>query len=178
MTTSHAEGWTEPRTETLKRLWLDGLSASQVATILGGGATRNAVLGKLHRLGIMRRDTPSKPQCNPRRERLTDARAPRVTRPVATRPAASPKAHRPRVEGAITRARTERAYVEKHVPSVGLTGLSSHTCKWPIGDPRAEGFGFCGCRVETAPYCSDHALAAYRPGGKISPASLLKLAGL
>ena len=53
-------GWTDERVETLKKLWLDGLSASQIAKSLGG-VTRNAVIGKVHRLGLSGRATPSQP---------------------------------------------------------------------------------------------------------------------
>ena len=53
-------GWTDERVENLKKLWQDGLSASQIAKQLGG-VTRNAVIGKVHRLGLSGRATPSKP---------------------------------------------------------------------------------------------------------------------
>ena len=54
-------GWTDERVELLKKLWQDGLSASQIAKQLGG-VTRNAVIGKVHRLGLSGRATPSKPR--------------------------------------------------------------------------------------------------------------------
>jgi GcrA cell cycle regulator len=54
-------GWTDERVELLKKLWQDGLHASQIAKQLGG-VTRNAVIGKVHRLGLSGRATPSKPQ--------------------------------------------------------------------------------------------------------------------
>ena len=66
-------GWTDERVETLKRLWLDGLSASQIAKQLGG-VTRNAVIGKVHRLGLSGRATPSKPA-------RTTFKPPRAARP-------------------------------------------------------------------------------------------------
>ena len=53
-------GWTDERVELLKKLWQDGLSASQIAKQLGG-VTRNAVIGKVHRLGLSGRATPSQP---------------------------------------------------------------------------------------------------------------------
>src|SRR6516162_9843037 len=67
-----AMGWTDERVETLKKLWLDGLSASQIAKQLGG-VTRNAVIGKVHRLGLSGRATPSQPQ----RPAFKTPRAPR-----------------------------------------------------------------------------------------------------
>lgn len=54
--------WTEDRVATLRRLWADGLSASQIARELGSGVTRNAVIGKLHRLGLSKRSAPSVPR--------------------------------------------------------------------------------------------------------------------
>src|SRR5258705_2607541 len=71
-------GWTDERVEMLKRLWLDGLSASQIAKQLGG-VTRNAVIGKVHRLGLSGRATPSKPQ-------RTVFKTPRPARPVSASP--------------------------------------------------------------------------------------------
>ena len=58
-------GWTEDRVDVLKRLWLEGLSASQIAKQLGGGVTRNAVIGKVHRLGLSGRAAPSQPVRTP-----------------------------------------------------------------------------------------------------------------
>jgi GcrA cell cycle regulator len=66
--------WTDERVGTLKKLWLDGLSASQIAKQLGG-VTRNAVIGKVHRLGLSGRAAPSQPA-------RTVFKAPRPSRPV------------------------------------------------------------------------------------------------
>ena len=73
-------GWTDERVDTLKKLWLDGLSASQIAKQLGG-VTRNAVIGKVHRLGLSGRATPSQPT-------RTAYKAPRPPRPVVSHPVA------------------------------------------------------------------------------------------
>ena len=54
-----AGGWTEERVELLKKLWLEGLSASQIAGVLGEGVTRNAVIGKVHRLKLTGRAKPA-----------------------------------------------------------------------------------------------------------------------
>src|SRR6201996_7827675 len=73
-------GWTDERVELLKKLWLDGLSASQIAKQLGG-VTRNAVIGKVHRLGLSGRAAPSQPTRPvfkaPRAPRPAPAPAPR-----------------------------------------------------------------------------------------------------
>src|SRR5258708_20581764 len=73
-------GWTDERVELLKKLWQDGLSASQIAKQLVG-VTRNAVIGKVHRLGLSGRATPSKPA-------RTTFKAPRPARPVTAAPSA------------------------------------------------------------------------------------------
>src|SRR5881394_175256 len=85
-------GWTDERVELLKKLWQDGLSASQIAKQLGG-VTRNAVIGKVHRLGLSGRATPSKPA-------RTTFKAPRPARPISAAPSAprrlaEPAAHAP-----------------------------------------------------------------------------------
>jgi GcrA cell cycle regulator len=60
-------GWTEERVELLKKLWMEGLSASQIAGILGEGVTRNAVIGKVHRLKLSGRAKPASSQHGRRR---------------------------------------------------------------------------------------------------------------
>jgi GcrA cell cycle regulator len=80
--------WSDDRVTTLSKLWLDGLSASQIAKQLGG-VTRNAVIGKVHRLGLSWRATPSRPG------RAVAVRTPRTPRPA--RPPALPRTPRPRI---------------------------------------------------------------------------------
>ena len=134
-------GWTDERVETLKKLWLDGLSASQIAKQLGG-VTRNAVIGKVHRLGLSGRAAPSQPA------------RPVVSQPVARR-AVEHTAHQP--------AQRPANFVELPGTATVLT-LGAHMCKWPIGDPSTEDFSFCGRRsFEDGPYCVEHARVAYQP---------------
>ncbi|QUD87129.1 cell cycle sigma 70 cofactor GcrA [Phenylobacterium montanum] len=141
-------GWTDERVENLKRLWLDGLSASQIAKQLGG-VTRNAVIGKVHRLGLSGRAAPSQPT-------RPVFKAPRPPRPVATAPA--PR----RVETPAQPAPVPTVYVEEPGSATVLT-LGAHMCKWPIGDPSSDGFTFCGRRAGEGPYCIEHARVAYQP---------------
>jgi GcrA cell cycle regulator len=145
-------GWTDERVETLKKLWLDGLSASQIAKQLGG-VTRNAVIGKVHRLGLSGRAAPSQPA-------RTVFKAPRPVRPVA------PSAPR-RVEAVSTVPvlSPPRPIVYDESPgSATVLTLGAHMCKWPIGDPSADSFTFCGKRSEgDGPYCDHHANIAYQP---------------
>ena len=154
-------GWTDERVELLKKLWQDGLSASQIAKQLGG-VTRNAVIGKVHRLGLSGRAAPSKPA-------RPVFKAPRPARPVA-----QPVAPRRIVEpAAITLAQPQPApvrYVDEAPGSATVLTLGAHMCKWPIGDPSTDGFTFCGRRNgEHGPYCREHAQVAYQqpqPGKK------------
>ena len=146
-------GWTDERVEVLKRLWLDGLSASQIAKQLGG-VTRNAVIGKVHRLGLSGRATPSQPT-------RTTFKAPRPTRPAV----ASHTLHRRPSERHVVAAPTPRPapYVEMSGTATVLT-LGAHMCKWPIGDPSTDEFSFCGRRAGAdGPYCIEHARVAYQP---------------
>ena len=83
--------WTDERVELLKKLWIDGLSASQIASELGG-VTRNAVIGKVHRLSLSgRAKTPSAPTAR--------ARKPAVATSRTASPAHGPAAPRPLVAG-------------------------------------------------------------------------------
>ena len=134
-------GWTDERVELLKKLWQDGLSASQIAKQLGG-VTRNAVIGKVHRLGLSGRATPSKPQ-------RTTFKAPRrIAEPVSSSPVPP----------------TPVRYVDEAPGTATVLTLGAHMCKWPIGDPSMDNFTFCGRRSEeTGPYCHEHATIAYQP---------------
>ena len=146
-------GWTDERVELLKKLWQDGLSASQIAKQLGG-VTRNAVIGKVHRLGLSGRATPSKPA-------RTTFKAPRPARPVAApsapRRIAEPLALHPQQAPTVTR------YVEESPGTATVLTLGAHMCKWPIGDPSLDSFTFCGRRSGEGPYCHEHSQVAYQP---------------
>jgi GcrA cell cycle regulator len=163
--------WTDERVELLKKLWSDGLSASQIANELGG-VTRNAVIGKVHRLSLSGR---AKPVSTPANRARKPSAAP-TTRPVvANRPGTA----RPMVSGnnalkpspefapeprrVIPRAEPDDVVVPISLHATILT-LTEQTCKWPIGDPTAEDFHFCGCRSNSGtPYCEYHARIAYQP---------------
>ena len=131
-------GWTDERVELLKKLWQDGLSASQIAKHLGG-VTRNAVIGKVHRLGLSGRAAPSKP-----------------ARPVF-------KAPRPARQAAAPPPQPPVRYVEEAPGAATVLTLGAHMCKWPIGDPSSDDFTFCGRRASEGPYCVEHARVAYQP---------------
>ena len=146
-------GWTDERVESLKRLWLDGLSASQIAKQLGG-VTRNAVIGKVHRLGLSGRAAPSQPA-------RPAFKAPRPPRPVSQAPA--PRRVEAQPQPAAAPNPVPVVYVEEPGSATVLT-LGAHMCKWPIGDPSTDGFTFCGRRTGAdGPYCIEHARVAYQP---------------
>lgn len=144
-------GWSEERVALLRKLWAEGLSASQIAKQLGG-VTRNAVIGKVHRLGLAGRATPSRPAKRP----VRTAR-PRVIGPSAPRlrmPSSEPRPIIPDLEP--VRLEDGRA-------ATVLT-LNESMCKYPIGDPTEPDFAFCGRGAAgNAPYCQDHSRLAYQP---------------
>lgn len=164
--------WTDERVEKLKRLWSEGLSASQIAAQLGG-VSRNAVIGKVHRLSLPGRVKAGGTVAAPRAaaKRATSApRAPNYASRVVTRSVT-------RSVGAT--ALKEEVEIETHeemefVPAanvvlpisrrLSLTELTERTCKWPVGDPLKDDFHFCGCESpDSSPYCNYHARLAYQP---------------
>lgn len=144
--------WSEPRITTLRTLWLDGLSASQIAKQLGG-VTRNAVIGKVHRLGLGGRGAPSAPG---RPARITPARPPRPRRAVSR--AAPRAAQQPRLPVAAPAPPPEGPGLISDLARLGV-----HACKWPIGDPKGPEFSFCG-RHADGRYCAAHEAQSVRPG--------------
>jgi GcrA cell cycle regulator len=149
-------GWTDERVETLKKLWLDGLSASQIAKQLGG-VTRNAVIGKVHRLGLSGRATPSQPQ-------RSTFKAPRAPRPAI---AAAPAPRRALESSSMPAQLPAQPLVPEEPGTATVLTLGAHMCKWPIGDPASDGFTFCGRRSDReGPYCNEHARVAYQPQQK------------
>jgi GcrA cell cycle regulator len=159
--------WNDERVELLKKLWTDGLSASQIAAELGS-VTRNAVIGKVHRLGLSGRAKTATPaQQRPRKQ----------TAPAAARPAAARSVSAPQVRGNVALAAQPmmEAYIETMpevredvvVPMsrrVQIMELREAMCKWPIGDPMNADFVYCGadCNFGT-PYCTHHSAIAYQP---------------
>ena len=162
--------WTDERVEKLKRLWAEALSASQIAAQLGG-VSRNAVIGKVHRLNLPGRakaggstaaNRSAKRPAAPARPANYPARV--ATRPVARTVGAT--ALKDDVEVALS----DLSYVPSNdvvVPisrKLALTDLTERTCKWPMGDPLKDDFHFCGVDAsEASPYCGYHARLAYQP---------------
>ena len=159
--------WTDERVELLKRLWNQGLSASQIAGELAGGVTRNAVIGKVHRLGLSGRAKSTAPA----------AARPRKT----TRPPSHPMSHAPTVRGNLAMmpkaapqpspapviALAPQPVSEVVIPMserVTIMELRESMCRWPHGDPTSADFRFCGAKSPTGtPYCNYHSQIAYQP---------------
>lgn len=150
--------WTDDRVELLKQLWADGLSASQIANKMGG-VTRNAVIGKVHRLGLSGRATPAKPR----------------TGRVPERPKALPQKSFQRAipnnNKGLKSVLIEPEFLEPLVLDTGdnatISTLSNSMCKWPIGDPASDAFHFCGQGTsKNKSYCAYHAHLAFQPSQK------------
>lgn len=149
--------WTDERVELLKKLWSEGLSASQIAGRLGN-VTRNAVIGKVHRLGLSGRATTARSRPRPRR-------------PVA------PKRPRPQYKqpgNAVLRSlyqgeneTYEPPAEEFEIPLAErkyLQDLEENSCRWPIGDPQLPEFHFCNKnKVPGLPYCEHHSRRSFQP---------------
>lgn len=161
--------WSDERVEMLKKLWADGLSASQIAAELGG-VTRNAVISKVHRLGLAGRERKSEATARNRPHRAQTAGGfaevnlvQRISRPAirgnltlvnAYEHSAEPEPEASEIVDNIIPIRQRRTILE----------LTEETCRWPIGDPGTAEFFFCGGQTTTSlPYCSYHSLVAYRP---------------
>ena len=162
--------WTDDRVSILKKLWMEGLSASQIAVELGEGVTRNAVIGKVHRLKLSGR---AKPATSTQRAR-TASRVNRHTSPrggsggVKRRPMSTPVSGANALSPAVIEQQGMRLaakHEEMFIPiedRIGLLQLNEKTCKWPIGDPLHDEFHFCGHdSEEKAPYCKFHSNRAY-----------------
>jgi GcrA cell cycle regulator len=159
--------WTDERVEYLKKLWNDGLSASQIAGELGG-VTRNAVIGKVHRLGLSGRakapsiSTPRVRKAAPRQQTMRTVSMTTMSR------GNTALAHQ--VQPVVQYQVETRPMEEVVVPMsrrVQIMELKEAMCKWPIGDPTQSDFVFCGadCNFGT-PYCTYHSSVAYQPASE------------
>ena len=175
--------WTEDRVEKLKSMWTDGNSASQIAKELGG-VTRNAVIGKVHRLGLSnragsiktKRDKPSlrtskKSQTKNSSSKIKtviDTHIPEknaiipMRKPILT--PGQPLPPQPSANEISPEALATVKEVEKGAKKLSLLELTEKTCKWPIGDPATDEFWFCGLTTQTGkPYCEAHVGVAFQP---------------
>jgi GcrA cell cycle regulator len=153
----HDAGWTDPRVAQLRKLWETGKSAAQIASDLGGGVTRNAVLGKAMRLKLPKRPTVSR-------------RYPAAARKASIVPHG--QKGQPKVNAIVRRASAPHSLPPMPIPAddetdaglditkrVGLLDLNNHTCRWPVGPDTGAKQMFCGCHADliaTGPYCPEH----------------------
>jgi len=171
--------WTDDRVATLTKMWGEGQSASQIAKELGG-VTRNAVIGKVHRLGLSNRVTGgAKPAAKGKVAAKPAARAkpaakakpvpavmPKPMLPVrkVIIPAGQPLPPQPSANEISPEVLASVREVEKQAKKISLMELTERTCKWPIGDPATEEFWFCGLTSEPGkPYCEAHVGVAFQP---------------
>ena len=141
--------WTDEKIDKLKKLWGQGNTASQIAEIIGG-VSRNAVIGKAHRLNLSAK--------------------------IKTRTAASNKDFDSSMEGKEIKSNRGRKskfkslIIEKNFEPENpkqLEELDENSCKWPIGHPDEKSFYFCGRNsLKDFSYCKLHLLYAYQPKGK------------
>jgi len=176
--------WTDERVAILTKMWGEGQSASQIAKELGG-VTRNAVIGKVHRLGLSNRATSgskggtkpktaakpaaaraAKPAAKAKPKAAPANAAPKPVLPPrkAIIPAGQPLPPQPSANEISPEALATVREVEKKAKKIGLMELTERTCKWPIGDPATEEFWFCGLPSEPGkPYCEAHVGVAFQP---------------
>ena len=163
-------GWTEERVELLKKLWADGLSASQIAGRLGD-VTRNAVIGKVHRLGLAGRATTSRARAARPRNRVAHLplRPTRVQYRTHGNAALKP-VYAPVERPAVALSVVPKIVEETDMPAplkLPLLDLKESSCRWPIGDPQDENFYFCGHQKKMgSSYCEHHAKAAFQPAAR------------
>ena len=139
--------WTDEKVEKLKELWTKGHTASQIAAALGD-TTRNAVIGKAHRLNLEAR-APSK---------HSGASVSRENKQIRRGPA--PTSRKAKFQSILL----DKNFEPENPKS--LEELTDTTCKWPIGHPNEEKFYFCGRKPEGVfPYCKLHVLYAFQPKG-------------
>lgn len=151
--------WTDDRISRLKTLWLQGWSAQRVADDLGDDVSRNAVLGKVHRLNLSAGRAGSAPPPRAGKAAPSPPRATTAPR-VVTHPVPKPSTVLTPAWGTAT------------VLTVGRCD-----CRFPYGDPKASAFRLCGRPVERGAFCGSHAAIAYKREPQ-TPDTLLHLAEL
>ena len=162
-----ASPWTEKRLRYLRRRWSEGARAREIGAELG--VTTNAVIAKIHRLGIARLS----PYGGAPGRRLALQNIPRTARPqYALRRAVSSRRPRPAPRPHKGERDVENARLDAQIPRTqrrSLFALGDESCRWPVGDPTSAEFFFCGAQVAAdKPYCPAHC-ARLSPTGDASP---------
>ncbi len=142
--------WTEQKIEILKKLWGSGKTASQIAEIIGG-ISRNAVIGKAHRLNLSAKIKTRSVKSNQNFDNAT------IEKNIQT----SKKVRKSKFRSLIIEKNFEPENPKQ------LEELDENSCKWPIGHPDEKSFYFCGrSSLKDFSYCKLHILYAYQPKGK------------
>jgi len=141
--------WTDLKVSKLKELWTKGHTASEIAGMLGE-TTRNAVIGKAHRLNLEER-APSKAKSGSEKKQINNSQ--------------------PKLKGSVSRkSKFNSILLDKNFEPenpTALENLTDQTCKWPSGHPEEDNFYFCGRKpVDAFPYCKLHVLYAFQPKGQ------------
>jgi GcrA cell cycle regulator len=147
--------WTNENVEILKRLVEDGLSSGQISRRIGNQFSRNAIIGKCHRVGFQLRGKP-----------VATVRNPKAPKPKAIKMA--PVLARKRVDSALPgtgfRA-ADQIIVAPEMRQLTIVELRPTTCRWPLGDPRTPDFRYCGAGGASMtgghPYCPYHHSLSY-----------------
>ena len=148
--------WTEDRVAMLRELWTKGLSASQIAVQLGG-VSRNAVIGKAHRLGLESRPSPIRGGGGGSRSRRNRA----ISRAIEARALRGTMADE-EIDGEPVVLEPGQRIMDRPLSPPARPISDVKDCLWPIGDPSDDAFSFCG--EDTAPgrpYCANHCAMAY-----------------
>jgi GcrA cell cycle regulator len=159
--------WTDERIELLRVMWLDGKSAAEISRALGPGVSRNAVIGKTSRLGLMGHarthppilskcaETASAPSFRSDRRTAARAGAPSAALAVQAESSQEPSEYLTQTIVAVIAPLSKRATFEE---------LEAGMCKWPLGDPLSPEFRYCGAAMpDKASYCAYHQRLARKP---------------
>ena len=142
--------WTDEKVESLKKLWGSGKTASQIAEIIGG-ISRNAVIGKAHRLNLSAKIKTRTATSNQNFDNSI----------IEKNNQTSKKVRKSKFRSLII----EKDFEPENPKQ--LEELDENSCKWPIGHPNEKSFYFCGrSSLKDFSYCKLHLLYAYQPKGK------------
>ena len=144
--------WTPELIKELKKLWKKGLTTGEIGRILG--ISKNAVVGKAHRLGLESRPSPIKRETSCKKEKKQPVKKQNKS-PIKKEKSAS-------VQKVLKLVKTvEKNKTDKN-KGVKLVDLKPTSCRWPEGDPKDPDFHFCGKEaVPGKAYCEEHCAIAY-----------------
>ena len=161
--------WTDERIAILKKLWKDGKSAAEIAKTLSKGVTRNAVIGKAHRMGLSGRPSPIKKSTSKSGKKSAKSSKKKINEVKRDKKLIAPSSKGKLATSSKETTKSGKSKKEDLPPSggVSLLDLTERMCKWPIGDPREEDFTFCGRNSDGGtPYCPTHAAMAYQSSSR------------